>query len=132
MRKDNWPEILAKKLVEHETTKFKYGTCDCWLFSMDVADAMLGTNYKADGFGKYKTWKGALRLMQKTYDVKTAEEMASRLFTYIQVNRAGRGDIVMLNGSFGVCDGAYSLFKSLDGTLVQQATINCQNAWRVE
>ncbi len=132
MRKENWPLILANKIKEHETTGFEYGRCDCWLFAVDVIDAMLGTNIKFDGEGKYTNMLGALKTVKKVYEVDSLEGMASLLFDEVKIKQVGRGDLVMALDSFGICDGYYSLFKREDGKLARIPTMTCDLGWRVE
>lgn len=132
-----WERILTEKIDEFRGKQFKVGDCDCGLFAADVVLALTGVDYMEQFRGKYKTPKGALKLLNKYAD-GTIEGYLNTIFKeHKTVALAKRGDVVTkvfdeeMGTSVGICCGDISGFIERDGGLIFVKTIMCDKAYEV-
>lgn len=100
MRVDNWSRKLGEYLAEVSDKPFKVGVFDCALFAADCATIITGVDCVAEYRGKYKTDKGAIRLLKKRHG--GLAEAFDAHFARIEPSMAQRGDICAYDGDEGV------------------------------
>lgn len=137
-RHNLWPETLSTAIAKAHDQPFEWGAHDCALFVADVILAMTGTDVADDFRGKYKTTKGAARIM-KLFAGGGLPEFADKIavvngFKSCHPNFAQRGDVVEVKTddgpALGICIGERIAAVGPDGmTLwpINKAT----RAWRV-
>lgn len=97
VRKEGWPDLLIAEIDRHATLPFEYGKADCFIFPMDCVRAMTGVDPFEAHRGKYKTLKGAYKLL-KAHGVKNVGDAFARYFLEIPSSLAGRGDLGVVPG----------------------------------
>ena len=129
MRLDNWDLILSDEIEAARTRPFEYGRHDCVTWAMSVRAKILGIA-QPDWIGRYKTEKGAARVLKRAgYD---SLEEAGRGVLGVPLSSplmAQRGDIV-LGEAFGVCIGSDAVFPGETG-LRAVSIMDTRMAWRV-
>jgi hypothetical protein len=131
MRLPDWEQRLSDYLAAARDRAHAYGSHDCALHGASAVQAMTGEDPLAAYRGHYSTELGAARALRRL-GVKqaTLEATFDALFSPIPKALAGRGDLVMADGSIGVCIGGEALFVSDDG-LVRVVRAAWSKAWRV-
>ena len=137
MRSEEWPSILLTAIHAAENQKFKWGKNDCFIFCGEVARQMTGRDLFADYEfrGKYKTPRGALKLMRK-YGFFDLKHIWDSFAQPIPVQYAGRGDIVMIDvdqllPATGLVVDSRAAFLTKEGFTYHPLTI-AHSAWRIE
>ena len=95
MRPDGWEQRLYKSLDNQ--SPFVWGQSDCCLFAADAVKAMTGTDPAKEFRGRYKSEKGAARILARLGGLRKA--IGSVMSEEINPLLAQRGDIVLLNNS---------------------------------
>jgi hypothetical protein len=135
MRKEDWPDLLLAEIDRHTKLPFEYGKNDCFTFPMDCVKAMTGVDpFKAQR-GKYKTLKGAYKLLKEGKCKNVGDAFAAR-FPEIPVAMAGRGDIGVVPGD-GFMSGVVVVGTSAIGKHPERGNVHVnrehlQRAFKVE
>lgn len=132
-RIDDWEQALADYLAGKREAVFAWGTCDCAMFAAGAVLAMTETDPAEEIRGRYKSQAGAGRAIKRAGFADLGEWVSSK-FAEVPKVYAQRGDILMFDGSLGVCAGAVAWFVGEeDGApgLVSHPTLECERAWRV-
>jgi hypothetical protein len=112
---------------------FQWGTHDCATWAFDVRLAMTGLDAAAAWRGKYRTEKGAARMLRRLR-CKTVADLATSILgeALPTVLFAQRGDIALggVEQALGICVGSEVLFLQPSG-LVALPLRECVKAWRV-
>ena len=129
LRLDRWPVILAEAIEEARVRPFSWGTHDCATWAFTVAFALRG-EAPPEWAGTYKTEIGAARKLKRhglaLDDLGTAilgQPLASPLM-------AQRGDVVFVEGAYGVCVGREIAVTGRDGLKLRSMS-SALKAWRV-
>jgi len=133
MRKADWEQALADYLAGHGGAVFAWGKCDCAMFAAGAVEAMTGINPAADVRGKYKSQAGAGRAIKQAGFADLGEWVSAK-FDEVPPAFAQRGDIVMAEGSLGICNGALAWFvgeESGEAGLVSRPMMEWERVWRV-
>lgn len=64
-RRHDWPEAVVSFIDSRRPAPFEWGVNDCALFPADAWQVMTGVDLAARFRGRYKSERGALRLMRK-------------------------------------------------------------------
>lgn len=111
---------------------FRWGSHDCSLFACDVVEKLTGVDHGKDFRGRYKTERGAARMIRDRGGLRKIATDA--LGSEIPPLTAQRGDVVMAveNGreALGICIGEKCAFVGIDG-LTFQPMARVVAAWRV-
>jgi hypothetical protein len=124
---------LDKYILDHTNVEFLWGSNDCCTFASDWVEEKSGVNplKELGHHGKYKTYKGALKLLKKLGGM---EKVVSAKLTEIPVAFAQVGDVVCgdldYGDTMGICIGVGSLFLG-EESLVTRPTLDMKKAWRV-
>jgi hypothetical protein len=132
-RLTDWETRLGDYLARHRGAVFAWGRLDCVLFAAGAVEALTGEDPAAAVRKRYRTKIGAARKLRQQGFRTIAALMDSR-FEPVQPAFAQRGDIVMAQGSLGVCVGRQALFiGEEDGApgLVSVPLAAWERAWRV-
>lgn len=133
MRLPDWEQRLGDYLDAHRHAVFVWGELDCVLFAAGAIEAITGIDPAASVRGRYRTRIGSLRqLHARGYADLTA--MMDAHFTQIVPARAMRGDIVMAQGSLGVCFVKNGYFVGQEGGesgLITLPLADWEAAWRI-
>lgn len=125
------------KLADYIETKrlepFKWGECDCVLFTCDWCEIITGTNPAKGAHGQYDSELSAYKYLKKQYGNDPASYI-DKHFTRVDCEFAQIGDICLcdLDGkdTFGICGkGGFVFFKS-EYLLARKAEKKI--VWRVE
>lgn len=131
MRLSTWEPRLKAYLAEHRDAALVYGVTDCCMFAAGAVEAMTGEDPMPEFRGRYRSQAGASRALRTI----GAGDLASTLSTKFEpkpVGFAQRGDLVMHDGSVGVCIGAEALFVPMTGSgLVRVPRRDWSAAWAV-
>ena len=132
MRIQGWDILLAGVIRSRRSSPFVWGQHDCCLFAADCALAITGIDFAAGFRGKYRSAKGASRLID-AHGGFTAM-ITELLGAEIPVNAAMRGDVLMLeqdgHPALAVCYGADVVAVGVSG-LVFRPLSDAVTAWRV-
>lgn len=96
----DWVEQMEQVIAEHGYRPFERGRSDCFCLSMDVAEAVTGTDPFADKRG-YTTERGALRMVKRMGVETLADALALRLVECPPMI-ARRADLVTFGDGLGV------------------------------
>lgn len=132
-RKPDWEQRLGDYLEAHRAARFAYGRHDCVLFAAGAVQAMTGVDPAKGVRGKYKTWRGSYGALRRR-GWKSIEEMMDAHFARIPPAYAMRGDIVMAQGSLGMCAGRAAWFAGDEANPEGPASMPLGEwtaAWRV-
>jgi len=122
---------ISRKYIEGTMPKsFEYGKNDCALWSFKYVKILSGIDLVSKYQGKYKTWAGGRSALKK-YGDKNLITYLNNNFKEIQPSYAQRGDLLMLRGAVGICQGRFSYLLNKKG-VVHRPTLDCKMAWRVE
>jgi hypothetical protein len=144
-RLDHWELHLHDYIEANKTVGFSYDSSkgkDCATFVADAIKAITDTDVYAAFRGQYTTETGALKAIKTITGGTTVEDAA--VFITKQFNMkelpnvkfAGRGDVVLFDGSEGPAMGIVSL-NGLHALFVSDKGVNkvpvkqCRRAWRV-
>lgn len=129
MRLDGWEGRLLDVIRYHGDRPFEWGGrkggSDCFMMSMDVAQALTGADPYADERGRYTTRIGALRRFTARGFTWLAEAYGA-VFEEIPRAHARRGDIGLVQIDDGrgrpvdcsvIVTGTHAIGKSETGTL---------------
>lgn len=133
MRLPDWEARLGDYLARHRHAVFAWGRLDCVLFAAGGIEALTGDDPAAAVRGRYRTKTGAARKL-RAQGCRTVAALMDARFEAIQPAFAMRGDVVMAQGSLGLCLGALALFiGEEDGApgLVSLPLAAWERAWRV-
>jgi hypothetical protein len=134
MRHRDWSIRLNKYIEEHFDTPFEWGEFDCCLFAADAVMAMTDIDFAEEFRGHYATAIGAKRILRKTGKGSIKQTVESKFGPMKSRLSAGRGDIVLINTSWGEALGIVAAGKiwapSENGltTMSMQCALGC---WRV-
>lgn len=135
-RRPDWPERMLAEIEAAATRPFSWGGHDCTLFAADVVRAMTDHDYAAAARGRYKSRRGALRLLKPYGGLEGLVDslgLVERPLAFAQ-----RGDVVLADAttdpaegpSLGIYDGAVALFAAPVG-LARLPLHACRRAWRI-
>ena len=132
-RVQGWELALVAAIAGARDLPFQWGVHDCATWAFDVRQALTGIDAADAWRGKYRTEKGAARMLRRLR-CKTVEDLAVSILgdPLSTTLFAQRGDIV-LGGpeqALGVCVGSDALFLQPSG-LVALPIRNCMKSWRV-
>lgn len=99
-RLPDWDRRLVRVTEKHMNLSGEWGASDCLLTVGDAIEAVTGTDLLAPYRGRYKTEKGAARLMRRN-GCETVEDVFRAFFSLPPVGRllAQRGDVgVVMQG----------------------------------
>ena len=123
-------EISRKYIEETKPNSFEYGKNDCALWAFKYIKLLNGVDLVSKYLGKYKTWSGGRSALRK-YGDKSLIEYLDDNFMKITPPYAQRGDLVMLRGALGLCQGRLTYFLNKKG-VAHRYTLDCKFGWRVE
>ena len=132
-RLPDWEARLHAYLEEVREKAFAWGEHDCALHGANVVKVMTGEDHGAPFRGRYSTPRGAAGALRR-YGAGTLEATFDSHLEAIPPAFAGRGDLVLADGSLGVCMGGFALFVGAEGErdgLVRVARAKWVKAWRV-
>lgn len=118
MRRDNWWS-LAIEAADRHRVPFRWGESDCVIFTADVVEAMTGHDPASAVRGKYRSARGAAKMMKK-HGYEDIQAVMERHFSEIAPSLAGRGSVAIIMTDLGdfasaICAGEVILAKSPDG-----------------
>ncbi|MBC2731386.1 hypothetical protein [Thiobacillus sp.] len=132
-RVETWPQVLAEFLADADRP-FEWGTWDCGLMAANCVQAMTGVDIAAEFRGRYKTAKGARRVMRGAMGEMMTRVAATYGMPEIDIRLAQRGDMVMietpLGEALGICTGPTVACTGPDG-LVFRPMSRALRAWRI-
>ncbi len=128
-RLPDWEARLAEYLASVLHTPHVYGDHDCALHGANAVFAQTGEDHGAPFRGRYSTALGAARALKK-YGEGTLEATFDGRLSSVAPALARRGDLVLADGSIGVCVGGEAVFAGEAG-LTRIARPGWTRAWRV-
>jgi hypothetical protein len=130
-RVTGWEVRLAAAIEEARGAAFAWGEMDCATWAFDVRFALTGDDAAAAWRGRYRTERGAMRMLRQLGCCTPADLAQSILGAPLPTPLlAQRGDIVATEDALGVCIGQDCAFLAPSGlTLRPLAAV--QLAWRV-
>lgn len=140
----NWQNNLSSIINERREVGFDFAHMNCMFWVADVVKAITGDDFLAAYRGKFKTEKGAAKLLRKLDGVDTSQELLIKRFGPLQpISFARMGDIVLVKPDEteldlpadlelfgpvpGICYGTASYFLGYDG-LVEFETLRLGQA----
>ncbi|MGE0270292.1 MAG: hypothetical protein AB7M05_08890 [Alphaproteobacteria bacterium] len=134
-RYEDWPTRLEAAVETARTKPFSWGTVDCCLFAADCVEAITGQDLAAPYRGKYKTRRGALSILKRTYGGGVEAAANNALGMPLEAKlMARRGDVVLFDGvegpALGICVGANCAYLGKAGLVFLPLQITSM-AWRV-
>lgn len=115
-RLPDWEARLAAYLASVAGLPHAYGSHDCALHAANAVIALTDEDPAARFRGRYSTQIGSLRALRR-YGEGTLEATFDAAFPEIPCAFAQRGDIVLRDGSVGVCLGGDAAFVGEEGGL---------------
>lgn len=139
MRKENWERHLIETIEAAQKRPFVFGESDCCLFAADVFEAMTGTDPASKWRGKYKSEKGAIRMLKRIGGGGFVEAMEIIMLGLgleeVKPVFAQRGDVVLvMNGGrhiLGVIDSRGLITAMSTDGVVQLPLDQAERAWRI-
>lgn len=113
-RLPDWEERLAAYIEPRRRTPFAWGSNDCCTFTLGAVGAMTGLDPMPEFRGHYKTARGAVRALRRIGAGDLVATLTQKLGEPIEPALAQRGDVVMAQGSIGICFGAFALMVGQD------------------
>ena len=132
-RKPDWEQRLADYLAAQHGARFAYGRHDCVLFAAGAVRAMTGAHLAKGVRGKYRGKLGAASQLKRR-GWASLEKMMDAHFQRVVPAHAMRGDIVMAQGSLGICAGQRAWFAGDEANPDGPAFLPLKEwtaAWRV-
>jgi hypothetical protein len=132
-RLPDWEPRLQAYLRSVRGMAHAYGSHDCALHASSVVDALTGADPAAAVRGHYTTARGSMRVLRRHFGGSLEAALDAR-FERIAPGFAQRGDLVLHEGSIGVCIGADALFVGEDAGapgLVRVPRRDWTQAWRL-
>ena len=130
----DWEERLSAYLDGLRGKPFAWGHNDCCTFAAGAVKAMTGEDMMAEFRGRYATSRGSVRALRKFGAGTLAGTLTAKFGE--PVDQAQRGDVVMADGSLGICFGAFAIAVGEQGE--RQGLIRVplpfdgwDHAWRV-
>ena len=125
MKTDGWQVRLRAHLDAQAGKTFSLGRNDCGSFAGEAIEAMTGVNPHAAVAGRYKTMRGALRVLRKLgYEDHVA--YAAALLDEIEPAYAAYGDIAAVPGegglALGLVTGTHIAVRAPEGLTVVPLT----------
>lgn len=108
-RLPDWEQRLADFVAGNADRPFEWGAWDCILMACAAVEAMTGVDPAAEYRGRYSDAKGAARALRELGQGTLARTVDAE-FEACPVGKAGRGDLVLVDGSIGICMGGFGLF----------------------
>jgi len=128
IRAKDWEDRLNEYLSSIRRAEFTWGQHDCCMHAANAVQAMTGEDPAAEFRGKYKSHAGSVRALKR----KSLAEVMDAKFTQVPPAFAMRGDVVMKDGSLGICVGREGLFVGEeDGAPGLVRLSGWESAWRV-
>ena len=110
LRRGDWEARLTAFLASARGRPHDYGRHDCLLFAAGAVDAQTGHDYARGFRGRYRSERGAARLLRRLGH-RRPEQLIDALLPQIPIGFAQRGDIVLDGeGIPGICVGGEALF----------------------
>jgi hypothetical protein len=135
VRLENWPSLLAAFLADEKP--FAWGSRDCCLFAADAVLCITGLDPAIDFRGRYKTAKGAARVLKKYGGLEGAVEVIAldHGMMEVPVGLAQRGDVVLIDSPRGLALAVVNLKGGVtaqgpDGVIHHDIRV-AHRAWRV-
>lgn len=97
MKPEGWDKRLNAVIADKVRAPFKWGIHDCCLFALDCVDAQIGTEFAKGIRGKYRSQKGAYKLLEEVGGYEAY--LRSLGFTKKPIEQAARGDVAFLGGA---------------------------------
>lgn len=137
-RKNDWPIRLSNYLEKVKDKKFKWGTHDCVMHSVNAVRAITGTDL-ATGYRKlYRTEEKAREIVKHLFGDNTDNMFIECLGSYsYKVKKARRGDIARITfgdqKAYGIVDdtGRFVAMVSPKDGLVRLPLKKAELYWRV-
>ena len=146
-RHDDWQSRLTEVVAADQYGEFVWGENDCTQRAFDAIKAVIDVDYSEPYRGKYKTAKGALRMLRRVDKVETPAELMAKWFGPAQpIAFARKGDIVTCDPvavgfelqadtdafglPIGICYGYRSYFTGPHGR-VEIETLLCAECFHV-
>ena len=138
-RREDWPLRLDRVICAVRYRPFIWGDFDCCLFPADAVDAVCGTEIAAGWRGRYKTAKGAVRLLRRAGGI---DKVMAGIGPEIPPLMAQRADVVALPASaaaaigettgliLGICLGDRIASVAPDGLCFLPFAL-AERAWRI-
>ena len=139
-------ERLNAALAARKDRPFEWGRNDCGLFACDLLQAVSGIDFAAPFRGKYKSARGAARVLKRFAGLPASAKATAGLEAAVEKiaearNReevkplmAQRGDLVLLDmpegPALGVCLGAWVAAAGETG-MVRVELREARRAWRI-
>ena len=105
LRRLDWPERLGGYVAAHRETPFAWGVFDCALFACGAIQVMTGVDPAAPMRGRYKTARGALRVLKRFAGGslrETADKIAGEIgYPLVPLALARRGDVALIDDTDG-------------------------------
>ena len=96
-RLSNWQNNLSALIIERREVAFDFAHMNCMFWVADAVEAITGEDFLAAYRGKFRTEKGAAKLLRKLDQVGTSQELLIKRFGELQPAAFARmGDIVLV------------------------------------
>jgi hypothetical protein len=110
MRRDDWEGRLHAYLDSVTAAPFAFGRHDCALHGANAVLAMTGNDFGAPFRGKYRSAAGSVRALKLYGAGDLVSTFTAALGEPCNPAFAGRGDMVLHDGSIGVCMAGFAWF----------------------
>lgn len=138
MRRGDWEQAFAAYLAGCEGRPYAWGEHDCLLFAAGAAIAITGEDPAAHVRGRYRSKRGALRVLRELGHGSLEAAIDAR-YPETPIGFARRGDWALYETAVGVVVGRIALFVGgiEDGgdeqpRLIRVPRHEWQKAWSVE
>jgi hypothetical protein len=112
-RLPDWEVRLSAYIASVADRPHAYGQHDCFLHCMAAAEAVTGIDHAAPFRDRYSNAAEGAALLRDD-GAGTLLRFIDARFPRKPIGMAGRGDIVMVGKTIGVCVGAQALFVGVD------------------
>lgn len=132
-RRPDWEQRLADFVADNTDRPHEWGAWDCILMSCAAVEAMRGDDPAAEYRGRYSDAEGAA-LALRELGQGTLTKTVDAEFEACPVGKAGRGDLVLVDGSIGICMGGFGLFVGQEGDrtgFIRIPRTDFEAAWKV-
>lgn len=110
VRHDFWEDALRTFLDNCAERRFEWGSHDCTLFAASAVERMTGVDFAEGLRGTYSDARSAAEVLRQHGAGTLLKTVSACLGRHRHIGFAKRGDVVMHNGSLGICAGSMSLF----------------------